>query len=241
MLKPCKSCDKKFYPKSNRQIYCRACGRRGKGKCETCGKEFARTSNTTGRYCSRRCWYHAYDAKNVRKCTVCAKPFEGPERQKACSRGCGDKLRRTAKRNTRCERCQAPLSPTCHPRIRFCSQSCALRGRTGASGPRKEGATQKHSAGYILVKHDGDWMFQHRFVMEQKLGRRLEPFEKVHHKNGKRDDNRRSNLELWVAKGKSRKDPAGQRLLDLMRDFLKQPEIINPKAARAAFKRTFRI
>jgi hypothetical protein len=91
------------------------------------------------------------------------------------------------------------------------------------------------------VKHDGDWMFQHRFVMEQKLGRRLEPFEKVHHKNGKRDDNRRSNLELWVAKGKSRKDPAGQRLLDLMRDFLKQPEIINPKAARAAFKRTFRI
>lgn len=46
--------------------------------------------------------------------------------------------------------------------------------------------------------------------MERVLGRSLERFENVHHKNGIRDDNRLENLELWA-----KPQPHGQRPADL--------------------------
>jgi HNH endonuclease len=53
-------------------------------------------------------------------------------------------------------------------------------------------------------------MLEHRYVMQQKLGRPIQArIETVHHINGNRQDNRIENLELW-----SSRHPSGQRVQD---------------------------
>jgi len=52
---------------------------------------------------------------------------------------------------------------------------------------------------------------EHRLVMEKKLDRHLTEEEVVHHKNGIRNDNRPSNLELFKNVGEHTAFHAKQR------------------------------
>lgn len=52
----------------------------------------------------------------------------------------------------------------------------------------------------------GGWIWEHRKVMAEAIGRPLRRGENVHHRNGDRGDNRLENLELWL-----RSQPPGQR------------------------------
>jgi hypothetical protein len=57
--------------------------------------------------------------------------------------------------------------------------------------------------GYVYIKKHNhpmadkqNYVAEHRYLMSKKVGRVLEKNELVHHKNGVRDDNRYSNLEI---------------------------------------------
>jgi hypothetical protein len=73
------------------------------------------------------------------------------------------------------------------------------------------GQADFHSQGYHFITVNGRIVREHRYAMEQVLGRPLLPNESPHHKNGDRADNRPENLELWV-----RSQPPGQRAVDLL-------------------------
>lgn len=75
---------------------------------------------------------------------------------------------------------------------RFCSRPCADKGRKTTHVENDQ-----FKARYRQVKTpDGRKILEHRWVMEQTLGRPLESWEQVHHKNHDRLDNRPANLEL---------------------------------------------
>jgi hypothetical protein len=67
---------------------------------------------------------------------------------------------------------------------------------TGHMNPNWKGGRAVTEEGYILVRVDGEYKREHRVIMEQYLGRKLNNEEVIHHINGDITDNRIENLSL---------------------------------------------
>lgn len=143
-------------------------------KCVCCDSSFFRKLSdrelglNKGQYCSTKCHYLHKQKVVACICLYCATSF------------------------------------VCHPATiragggKYCSQSCRGRDKSGEKSASYKGGTYINSQGYVAYsKKDGrKSVLQHRFFVEQSIGRPLLAHEVVHHKNGIKTDNRLENLEL---------------------------------------------
>lgn len=97
------------------------------------------------------------------------------------------------------------------------------KGKFGELHPGWKNARHIDKNGYVLVRRNGKTVREHRWVMEQHLGRKLEPWEEVNHigigQPGNKQNNVLSNLEVipnehkrrdWLALNEYRRRQAQQ-------------------------------
>ena len=179
--------------------------------CAKCGNEFQVKAclRDTRKFCSLAC---KYGEKATPTCWQCHLPFQVRAYRrytaKFCSRSCKavyefatgkhKTLHVTSKRPPNwnqieklCAACGEVfmISPSRVDSRLYCSKACYSKTMRSNMPARR----------YIYLSIDGKRVLEHRYVVEQALGRKLHATEHVHHKNRNRHDNRLENLEVLDA------------------------------------------
>lgn len=182
--------------------------------CFKCGLEmFKRVTdvarNRSGRfYCSKEC-QHAVGARPPkradRKCNQCGAEYMPlVDASKYCSVACSNAAQVTSPLKE-CEFCGIEYRAVKGKRERFCSRDCYIAASYKRPLDRQHNGKPAvlDNSGYVRIYEPGHpaatrngWIFEHRYIVEQAIGRTLAPDEHVHHLNHIRDDNRPENLQL---------------------------------------------
>lgn len=194
-------------------------------QCVVCGNPFTPRDAQKARlqqFCSRACYWAGNTGQpHMLNCALCNQPFAASDshqakRRRFCSNVCArksfwiehpehkpnagrhhseatkEKIKMALRtpleeRMKTCPRCNKSFLPE-RSEIIHCSRSCARKTKNGRI---------VDTGGYIrIAKATGGYALEHRIIMEQMLGRPMLDSEQVHHKDGNRQNNHPSNLEL---------------------------------------------
>ena len=79
---------------------------------------------------------------------------------------------------------------------KFCSKRCGCLTKRGNFHNHWKGGRNLMKNGYIRIRINGSYIYEHRHIMEKFLKRSLNKFEHIHHLNNNKTDNRLENLQL---------------------------------------------
>ncbi len=117
-----------------------------------------------------------------------------------------------------------------HKKVRgggkYCSKKCQysdtkyknkFKGKNNCN--YKENGSKRYTLkGYVIIKINGLFIQEHRYVMEKFLGRKLQKNEVVHHINGIKDDNRIDNL---LVMRKKYHDRDGKNYIEILQERIR--------------------
>lgn len=166
--------------------------------CDGCGIDIQKEHwavNKTRNFCSLECKWQS--EKTTLTCEQCGSSYTmkssvADSKRRFCSRKCYLEWKRKVGRITLiCQQCGKNFSrqkwiPT--KSYICCSRKCL------ADYQKKDRVV--NPSGYIWIWVNDQKVLEHRFVMEQYLGRELARTEHIHHINGNQTDNRVENLQL---------------------------------------------
>lgn len=189
--------------------------------CTRCGKPLTRRlteENQSGNwFCTRECSGLHEQLKprskggDVATCATCGRGFVRSPREvrngkRHCTTECANIGRRAKLVRVQCGRCgkEELLRPSEAKTYHYCTIECRALGKILRPLDRTHNGKPARvlGDGYISIWEpthphaNRGWVLEHRWIMEQHLGRVLATEEEVDHKNRIRSDNRLENLQV---------------------------------------------
>lgn len=116
---------------------------------------------------------------------------------------------------------------------KYCSRKCGSSDKTGSKHNAWKNGKNLMTHGYIRIRINKKYVYEHRYIMEKYLERPLKRNEIIHHIDGDKTNNNINNLKL-MTKNKHDAMEANKRWEDSPHSFNGKERCLQPRIDRHA-------